>query len=890
MQMRRERNPPYSLRRDGAPEQDLNPSFLRGAFSLLLKLSARPGRRSLAHHAFYGDHLLKNVVVEHMEYKFRVVGESMRGRSDHECMQPYVRRETQAAFFDFVKLQDPAANNPDFNLHAKADKRNVGPEWVHYDLGPGNDLYAIAEVIDADGRAGYHLHILDAATVYSTWKYQGRVMLGPVVRDSKELRWDQVLDNMCGQAITSGQAVGACGLVSDAYTQGSGPALLAASRFQSYSPDSVALSTDKNVGGLLADLMITNAVATDKADTSTALTGVAQVDMFLCGDEDCAVMADLMYIAPTSPTPDSGANAITIATAYSRFPNSKAGIGSHYMPDGATATLFNYDKVGSANAAVEPRATDSLGINKYHTQLNRVVWSLPATNLTAAAASIADSSGGGLSSMDRASAGAPAPKQAEQWLEGLPTLTNMGIQTRLFGAESLGNADWSKLRIGTYELGNGDCVNIINFVHEWMNTHGWGTSVVCEGTAAPKRTYIFDSYFPQAHLQWPPTSPLNNGDIVFDTVLTAAATGSWYNYGAGPVNTFTYNVADKTVDVSPGSLAPTLICDRQDGNSETTGAGSVDCYVSTQHTTAGALGYTGERPWMLPYSNDGDTADTAGKYVVLPLRGDVAAILAIDITEPALGHTDALHAGGVARLVAGTIADYDNTAEAGNPVHFTATAALLKLGVMANSGNVAGAIYAFIVTIIAIIATYASRKDTAHVLSKALPSAVAVALTAMVNIFAVVTPALLLAWSELDARSSNPSGNESTVTWLDVPAGGYGKYKVVAIVSTSYTAAYNTAAQALMWCNVALACVCGALMVFAIARQYRAGSFTKGKVAGVIEDVRRPRSYTHDAPALSGAERSSASLNFANTLSMKVHELPAPVRMHAPLGGGDSVA
>jgi hypothetical protein len=82
---------------------------------------------------------------------------------------------------------------------------------------------------------------------------------------------------VCGQAITSGQLVGACGLVSNAYTQGSGPALLASSRFQSYTPTGLALSTDKNVGGLMADLVLTNRAATNKADAATAVTGVAQV-------------------------------------------------------------------------------------------------------------------------------------------------------------------------------------------------------------------------------------------------------------------------------------------------------------------------------------------------------------------------------------------------------------------------------------------------------------------------------------------------------------------------------------------------------------------------------------------------------------------------------------
>ncbi|KAG5179976.1 hypothetical protein JKP88DRAFT_280076 [Tribonema minus] len=818
----------------------------------------------------------------------------------------------------------------------------------------------------------------------------------PSGSDGNDMTWDGSADGFCGAALISGQAVGACGLSGTRYFGGSGTALLGMSRFRSFAPGAPALSTDRNVAGVLADVIITNNKKTSRVDLAKALQGTAQVDFFLCSDPTCVVMADLMYVAPTAPATDG--NAITIATAYTRFPNSKTGVHGYYIPDSMHGALYDYSKV-SFNTT---EAATGAARNPY-SKLQQVVWSLPVGVAAHPSGTTLDAATAAVEASAKTTAAAAAVA-TEQWFEAMPTLFEVGGATRLFGSEALANIDWSQLRIGTYELTNGDCVTIISFVHEWMDGRGWGTSVVCASGAPPTRTYIFDSYFPQASVQWPPTKD-DAGQYVFEAAAPGARSG-WKAFGTG--------VAGETAlddSASPTLLSLSVLCDDfQFKNSETVGAGNITCYTTTLDLAISQAAHTGEPPYIVPYTRGGADAevDTGGKHVVLPLRGTFATVLALDITEPALRPAAGRHGGAVGLLTAdGTTFDYDNQAAATPPpVNKSAPRALLKLasmatgqvkplpwlagdnpdyvpwetyqhsvvtlprgqvplldaldwetegwgqlepspklvrapassgaamrarmavsfvdlmsivpgftgyergdvpalvsamdkiaagaaqaldagislqlGLMDASLTVAGALYALAISVVALIAIYASRRDTLHLFLKVAPPTAAVALTALVSVFAVLTPALLQAKGEVDARGSNPSGDgdSAVVTWQSASASGYGDYQVVAMVSTSYTATYDSAARVIVWCNLALAVVGSLLLMIGMlraathARRAAAAAAVNG-AGGSFKGV------GGGAPSTVMGGRAAAFSSGGAFRSSNVHQIEVPMRRNA---------
>ena len=102
-----ERISPYSLRHQGGPVEPVRPSYLQDVYKAMKYNDAsQSDSRSVASHAFYGDLLLRMVATEHVDHKFHVKGEWMNGMSEHQLIQPYIARKSQASFFNFVRLTD----------------------------------------------------------------------------------------------------------------------------------------------------------------------------------------------------------------------------------------------------------------------------------------------------------------------------------------------------------------------------------------------------------------------------------------------------------------------------------------------------------------------------------------------------------------------------------------------------------------------------------------------------------------------------------------------------------------------------------------------------------------------------------------------------------------
>ncbi|KAG5174917.1 hypothetical protein JKP88DRAFT_284070 [Tribonema minus] len=132
-----------------------------------------------------------------------------------------------------------------------------------------------------------------------------------------------------------------------------------------------------------------------------------------------------------------------------------------------------------------------------------------------------------------------------------------------------------------------------------------------------------------------------------------------------------------------------------------------------------------------------------------------------------------------------------------------------QLSTADSSTTVYGAIVYMALTIIAVLATYASRKDLVAIMqcrSRAQQTeypapnialhVVMASLAALLYGVTIVTPSVLLLLSEMAARSDNPDGTESSLAWASGYAKGYGEYRVIGVVSMTYTSTYEDAAAA----------------------------------------------------------------------------------------------
>eukprot|EP00611_Tribonema_gayanum_P014900 TRINITY_DN2643_c0_g2_i1.p1 TRINITY_DN2643_c0_g2~~TRINITY_DN2643_c0_g2_i1.p1 ORF type:complete len:618 (+),score=207.01 TRINITY_DN2643_c0_g2_i1:810-2663(+) len=192
-----------------------------------------------------------------------------------------------------------------------------------------------------------------------------------------------------------------------------------------------------------------------------------------------------------------------------------------------------------------------------------------------------------------------------QWVDATPVMLSYGAAVRFFGMAQGQNWNFERLRIGNYETRAGECVTIITFVHPWMDAQGWGRASACVGAAM--RTYVFDSYFPQANMVWPPAKPATADSYVnfevanFITAAKSAAT-RLPPPGAGVENK----------DDNVYMYGRTLQCDwTMYTNGQATPADANNCYAAGHN-------------WGVQIEAEG---------IVTPLVIGNASILAWDITE-----------------------------------------------------------------------------------------------------------------------------------------------------------------------------------------------------------------------------------------------------------------
>ncbi|KAG5175602.1 hypothetical protein JKP88DRAFT_347202 [Tribonema minus] len=385
---------------------------------------------------------------------------------------------------------------------------------------------------------------------------------------------------LCGEALQSGQQVSLCNIVGKGYPLGSAADLLFAARFQK--PDAAWPTTDRNVRAFMADYTLTltreqsrldaykqiKGTAESRLDaykqikgtaelrlaTYKQIKGTAELDMFLCSDLECTVVAGLLDIFLCS---DLKCTIIAGLLDIFLCSDLECTVLDIFLCSDLECTAVA-DLIFLAHGPSHAAVTLAMGYVRFAT----TVLGLPmqfirdAYAMTPVIAPIAESDASVAPSMAQVAWTLDDP----QWVEADPVLVS-------FGAMDLFNA----LRMGNYETSGGKCVTIITFKHDWMDQQGWNTSHDC----VSKSLYIFDSYFTQANLQWPPTiepGPPNKDPPeehhVFAPARRGAGAGNWDTAAAG----------------APGVVASygrTLFCDASMfRNVQTVTAGTSSCSIA----------------------------------------------------------------------------------------------------------------------------------------------------------------------------------------------------------------------------------------------------------------------------------------------------------------------
>ena len=249
-------------------------------------------------------------------------------------------------------------------------------------------------------------------------------------------------------------------------------------------------STEPNTPWMMADYSLTLTVLQSRLDSAKAIAGFAQVDLLLCSDPNCSVVADLQHILHT----ESHNNDAVLAMGFSGLPLSyhepkvsRTGAGV------SLGTIRDHDSMPQLRDASGSLATDLDG----NVHANEVHWRVPSAKLIDVerwqAWNFADSYGA------KGTALVPLAKTA---------------------TTSLGFADvWGFLLVGHYRAtsiggeslsGEDACVTIIWPKHQWLIERGWNHSdsscveeyvaAVANSSKALPPVYLFDSYVPQAHV------------------------------------------------------------------------------------------------------------------------------------------------------------------------------------------------------------------------------------------------------------------------------------------------------------------------------------------------------------------------------------------------------
>ncbi|KAG5178861.1 hypothetical protein JKP88DRAFT_264464 [Tribonema minus] len=566
----------------------------------------------------------------------------------------------------------------------------------------------------------------------------------------------------CNAGFSAGQLAGVCTLVKG-FQLGSATDALAAARFRGFGPDEPALSTDPGVMGMVADFLFNATEQTSRMDIAKHITASSQVDMFLCSDAKCKVLADLIHVmSGTTDTHD--ANTPTLAIGYTRLPFTLLALPTSFLDPRMTSNT-------------SPQVSGSL----YDVQ--KVAWTMP---------------------------------EEPQWSRPPPLISDLGSLARILSNNK--NFNWSKLRLGSYHL-NGDSSTCAT---AWINLAGKplveynenirgpvrSTKAILDNIGAinandPTLTTMVPDPRPELNLYttlyyWGANSICVNtfaaGPSVVDVCSVVDQHGGLMTHQSVPATAVmighapvvVFNITDP-LGWTPEGPAPEYLNFMQEDDPATVGVSAAELLLNlVDMSTLDVM------PWCTRPGND-------HWIVTVVLRNGTTSNMRDCITTwrdygwGPVRSSAKVPASSGAEMTDQLIVSWTNTS----------TSAWFNQAAFGLTG------------------TDASRKEIDHVVRKAAPQWIARVAVALASFVAIALPAVMAAVGHVKAKANNPDGSSAEITWVYNEAAADDGYRIVAPVSTTFATVYDPVAEILMWTNLAVALTATAIIMYAVLWRQR---------------------------------------------------------------------
>ncbi|KAG5186207.1 hypothetical protein JKP88DRAFT_240824 [Tribonema minus] len=646
----------------------------------------------------------------------------------------------------------------------------------------------------------------------------------------------------CDAGFSSGQLAGVCTLVNPGFQLGSAADIMAAARFKGFQPDGGALSTDPGVMGMVADFLLEDREQTSRMDMAKQVTGSSQVDIFLCGDSKCTTMADLIHIT-SGPTDFHDANTATLAMGYTRFPFSLLALPTRFLDPRMTSTItpytsgarldvqrvvwtmadepqwvrpatvmsdlgtlarimsnnanWDWSKLRLGNYLVDAGTGTSCAtiISFMHPFMDEMGWNkgedceptqtlIFDSYLTQAYVDLADT----LLVENDPNQRNPARSTAAvlrniKAVNARKTLTNMEARLPVGDLVLSSLYYWGVNYHCTSEYAEGpnvtDVCGLSDQYDGLVSSSYELVKAVMVGTAPVVVFNITEQN------QW---TPEGLADVQLD-----------YGESGGPVGRSTAQLLLGLVGMSTLETMPW--CDFTVGDDG-------HWYINValpDGTTANMRDCT--RTWRAFTPAWGPLALRSSVKKVLALSGmEMMDRLAVSWTNTS---DSAFWKGRLAGYGTGFSANGNflspTAVQAAIEVTLRSASIYLRKEVLLELSQAdetltwAGALVLLSTTLVAIIATYAGRKDIERIIRKAAPQWLARSAVALTGFIAIAVPAIMFTVGEVKARANNPDGSSAEITWAysDTAA-----YRIVAAVSSTFTTIYDPVAMVLVWVNL----------------------------------------------------------------------------------------
>ena len=301
------------------------------------------------------------------------------------------------------------------------------------------------------------------------------------------------------------------------------------------------VSTEANTPWMLADYAVSLTVQQNKLDSIKRIDGVAQIDLLLCKDPSCSIVADLKNILPVGT--NNGTS--VLAMGFSGIPLNEIGHGGGLQTAAGVSigTIRNQERTPQLEDVPESWASQKLD----DATIKQVQWRVNSASFIKVATC-----------------------GRTQGLELLPIkdLVKRCVKNGTLQGLQVGHYRARKLLIGGLARSDGgECVTIVWPSHPWFIERGWNSSdkgcveeyqaVLADPMRSLPRVYLFDSYVPQAHVLLNPRLAGALGPWQVVTVPYNESTGgsSYHKYNISFLTGSQADLAARLPDEAPPGFA-----------------------------------------------------------------------------------------------------------------------------------------------------------------------------------------------------------------------------------------------------------------------------------------------------------------------------------------------